>query len=160
MTGPARASKTTAAGTAEPQLRKGALELAVLALVERAKPDGIYGGALIEELAAFPALAAPQGTVYPLLSRLRAVGVVETTWQESPSGPPRRYYLLTQAGRERLAAQRRVWLALSRDMTALLGGTTRPDRPARSTRSAQPGHPTRSPQATTRTTKEKTREHR
>ncbi len=121
-TKPASAAAPSAGGTAEPQLRKGALELAVLALVERAEPDGIYGGALVEELAALPTLAAPQGTVYPLLSRLRAAGVVETTWQESPSGPPRRYYLLTEAGRERLAAQRRVWLALSRDMATILGG--------------------------------------
>ncbi len=143
---PTRSAATAAAGAAEPQLRKGALELAVLTLVRRAEPDGIYGGALVEELAALPTLAAPQGTVYPLLSRLRAAGVVETTWQESPSGPPRRYYLLTEAGRERLAAQRRVWLALSRDMAALLGSTTPSDHPDRLARS---------PRATMRTTKEK-----
>ncbi|WP_159624891.1 PadR family transcriptional regulator [Actinomyces sp. zg296] len=140
MSATARAPKGTAAGAAEPQLRKGALELAVLALVERAEPDGIYGGALIEELSALPTLTAPQGTVYPLLSRLRAAGVVETTWQESPSGPPRRYYLLTEAGRERLAAQRRVWLALSRDMAALLDSAATTTR-ARGTRTREEGEP-------------------
>ena len=69
----------------ESQLRKGALELAVLALIARSEPEGVYGGALVESLAARPALAASQGTIYPLLSRLRQQGTVETTWQESPT---------------------------------------------------------------------------
>ena len=73
----------------ESQLRKGALELAVLALIARSEPEGVYGGALVESLAARPALAASQGTIYPLLSRLRRQGIVETTWRESPAGPPR-----------------------------------------------------------------------
>ena len=101
----------------ESQLRKGALELAVLALIARSEPTGAYGGALVEQLAARPTLAAPQGTVYPLLSRLRAAGVVETTW---PTGPPRRYYRLTPDGVRRLSAQRSTWQALTSDMAAVL----------------------------------------
>jgi PadR family transcriptional regulator PadR len=50
-----------------------------------------------------------EGTIYPLLSRLRREGLVETEWQESTSGPPRRYYALTADGRAALAAFRREW---------------------------------------------------
>ena len=86
----------------------------------RSEPTGAYGGALVEQLAARPTLAAPQGTVYPLLSRLRQQGTVETTWQESPTGPPRRYYRLTPDGVRRLSAQRSTWQALTSDMAAVL----------------------------------------
>ena len=104
----------------ESQLRKGVLELAVLALIARSEPIGAYGGALVEQLAARPTLAAPQGTVCPLLTRLRQQGTVETTWRESPTGPPRRYYRLTPDGVRRLSAQRSTWQALTSDMAAVL----------------------------------------
>lgn len=114
-----------------PQLRKGALEIAVLALVAAGERDaGVYGGALVEELGHFPSLAAKQGTVYPLLSRLRQHGLVSTTWQESPSGPPRRYYRLTEAGRARLTSQQDTWRSLAQDMSRILDAapTTRPTK--------------------------------
>ena len=104
----------------ESQLRKGALELAVLALIARSEPDGVYGGALVGRLAARPALAVPQGTIYPLLSRLRRQGIVETTWRESPAGPPRRYYRLTPDGAGRFSEQRATWRALVSDMADVL----------------------------------------
>ena len=104
----------------ESQLRKGALELAVLALIARSEPEGVYGGALVERLAARPALAASQGTIYPLLSRLRQQGTVETTWQESPTGPPRRYYRLTPDGAGRFSQQRATWRSLASDMADVL----------------------------------------
>ena len=100
----------------ESQLRKGALELAVLALIARSEPEGVYGGALVESLAARPALAASQGTIYPLLSRLRRQGIVETTWRESP----RRYYRLTPDGVRRLGEQRATWRSLASDMAGVL----------------------------------------
>ncbi len=50
-----------------------------------------------------------EGTLYPLLGRLRREGVVETTWRESPSGPPRRYYRLTPTGRTPLDAFLSEW---------------------------------------------------
>ena len=104
----------------ESQLRKGALELAVLALIARSEPEGVYGGALVESLAARPALAASQGTIYPLLSRLRRQGIVETTWRESPAGPPRRYYRLTPDGAGRFSQQRATWRSLASDMADVL----------------------------------------
>ena len=86
-------------GKALTQLRRGALEHCVLALLDG---DERYGYDLVGELAE-AGLVASEGTVYPLLSRLRKNDLVTTTWRESESGPPRRYYSLTPAGRQALA---------------------------------------------------------
>lgn len=88
------------------ELRRGTVAFCVLALLaERER----YAVELVSDLGAHRALAAGQGTIYPLLSRLRADGLVDTTWEESPSGPPRRYYRLTEAGRGSLAQFRAEW---------------------------------------------------
>ena len=81
---------------AERQLRKGALELVVLGLLA-SKPS--YGGELVDRLEKETDLGVSQGTLYPLLNRLRRGDLVSTEWQESPSGPPRKIYRLTAAGR-------------------------------------------------------------
>lgn len=99
------------------QLRKGVLDIAVLALL-RTRPH--YGGELVDALAERPALAVGAGTIYPLLTRLRASGWVDTTWEESPSGPPRKYYALTPAGRAELDRLRAAWRQLADSLTALL----------------------------------------
>jgi PadR family transcriptional regulator, regulatory protein PadR len=82
-----------------PQLRRGALEYCVLALL-RGVPR--YGFDLVRELSEADGLLTSEGTIYPLLSRLRKDGLVTTTWQESDAGPPRRYYALTTDGRSAL----------------------------------------------------------
>jgi PadR family transcriptional regulator PadR len=80
------------------QLRRGVVEYCVLALLR----DGErYGFELVRLLGD---LVTSEGTIYPLLSRLRRDGAVETTWRESSSGPPRRYYQLTDQGRNALDA--------------------------------------------------------
>jgi PadR family transcriptional regulator, regulatory protein PadR len=80
------------------QMRKGALEYCVLALLR----DGErYGFELVRELSAAE-LVTSEGTIYPLLARLRADGSVETSWRESSQGPPRRYYTLTAEGKASL----------------------------------------------------------
>ncbi|MGD0166312.1 MAG: PadR family transcriptional regulator [Gaiellaceae bacterium] len=77
------------------QLRRGVIEYCVLALLR----DGErYGFELVRTLSEVPGMVTSEGTLYPLLSRLRRSGVVETSWRESPSGPPRRYYQLTRSG--------------------------------------------------------------
>jgi PadR family transcriptional regulator PadR len=81
------------------QLRKGVLELAVLGLLA-GEPK--YGSQLVDDLAAEPDLAITAGTVYPLLARLSKGGLVSSSWQESPVGPPRKYYSLTDTGRRAL----------------------------------------------------------
>ena len=82
------------------QMRRGAIEFCVLALLREADR---YGLDLARTLAA-DGLVTSEGTIYPLLARLRQDGLVETTWHESPQGPPRRYYRLTDDGRAALDA--------------------------------------------------------
>lgn len=88
------------------QVRKGVLELCVLsALAERER----YGLDLIRELTGVPGLGVKEGTLYPLLSRLRVQGLVRTRLEESPEGPARKYYSVTRDGR-RMADQMTQYL--------------------------------------------------
>lgn len=87
-------------------LRRGALEPCVLALLE---VEPTYGLDIARRLGGDGVLLSGEGTLYPLLSRLRKGGLVETTWAESNEGPPRRYYSLTGEGRLRLKAFRGTW---------------------------------------------------
>jgi PadR family transcriptional regulator PadR len=66
------------------------------------------------------ALIVVEGTVYPLLSRLRALGLVDSEWVESDSGHPRKYYRLTPAGRQRALEMSRTWTRFSSSMNNLL----------------------------------------
>ena len=72
-----------------------------------------YGFDLVRTLAAVEGLGTSDGTIYPLLSRLRKDGLLETTWQPSDQGPPRRYYELTAQGRTALEGFRRHWRSFS-----------------------------------------------
>ncbi|MGW7574797.1 PadR family transcriptional regulator [Streptomyces sp. NPDC054765] len=108
---------STKQARAAAQLRKGVLEYCVLALM-RDRPR--YGVELLHTLEDSGALATSQGTVYPLLSRLRRDDLVTTTWQESASGPPRRYYALTDSGRAALDEFTRVWPGFRNAVDAFL----------------------------------------
>ena len=88
------------------QMRKGTLQYCVLALLA---DEERYGFDLVRSLAETDGMVTSEGTIYPLLSRLRRDGLVETTWRESTSGPPRRYYRLTAAGRAALDAFKAEW---------------------------------------------------
>jgi PadR family transcriptional regulator PadR len=99
------------------QLRRGVLEYCVLALL-RERPH--YGFDLVRRLGEADGLLTSEGTIYPLLSRLRKDGLVTTTWQESDSGPPRRYYDLTDAGRTALAVFAHDWRTFSASVNRLL----------------------------------------
>lgn len=78
-----------------------------------------YGYDLVAELSE-AGLLASEGTIYPLLSRLRGDRLVATTWRESASGPPRRYYALTQAGSDALDAFREAWALFDTSVTSIL----------------------------------------
>ena len=88
------------------RLRRGALEYCVLALLE---PEALYGLDIARRLGGDRVLMDGEGTLYPLLARLRRSGLVDTTWRESTEGPPRRYYVLTPNGCEALEEFRRTW---------------------------------------------------
>ncbi|MBQ1016776.1 MULTISPECIES: PadR family transcriptional regulator [Micromonospora] len=90
-------------------LRRGLLEPLVLAAVESQQRYAAEILAALQE-AGFP---AQEGTLYPLLSKLRRDGLVHYEWRESPSGPPRKYFSLTDAGRGQLAAFREYWNELT-----------------------------------------------
>jgi PadR family transcriptional regulator PadR len=89
-----------------PQVRKGVAAQCVLALLTAGEK---YGFELARELAERGQIIASEGTLYPLLARLRRNGLVETSWRESSSGPPRRYYHLTSAGEHALASFKKQW---------------------------------------------------
>ena len=82
---------------------------ALLAWAGPARAQPRYGFDLVRPRAQADGLVTSEGTIYPLLSRLRRDGLVTTTWHESPSGPPRRYYELTAQGRRALALFTPEW---------------------------------------------------
>jgi PadR family transcriptional regulator PadR len=88
------------------QLRRGVLEFCVLALLDR---DELYGFDLVRRLSDIDGLVTSEGTIYPLLSRLRRDGWVSTTWRESEAGPPRRYYAITKSGQHALSGFSAEW---------------------------------------------------
>lgn len=102
-------------------LRRGALEYCVLAML---RDDELYGLDIARRLTVDGVLMSGEGTLYPLLTRLRKAGLVDSQWQESAEGPPRRYYSLTADGRAALEAFTRTWKPF-RDAVdnAIQGGT-------------------------------------
>lgn len=106
------------------QLRKGVLDLCVLAML--ARQDG-YAYDIASRLA--EEIGMGEGTIYPLMRRMQADGLVKTYLEESSSGPPRKYYQLTKAGHAALAAQKAEWNAFTQAVARVLSET----RPAGST---------------------------
>jgi PadR family transcriptional regulator len=105
------------------ELRRGTLEYCVLALLRK---EPRYGFELVRALGDVDGLVTSEGTIYPLLSRLRRDGLVKTAWRESTSGPPRRYYELTPAGERALKQFKEEWDRFTRAVGRLLksGGTS------------------------------------
>ncbi len=88
------------------QMRKGLLELSVLAALRGRR---LYGYDIVKRLSAVDGLVIGEGTVYPILSRFKKEGLVETTLAESPEGPARKYYQLTGRGRQLLGKMLAAW---------------------------------------------------
>src|SRR6202034_1352088 len=101
----------------EVQLRKGCLELAILASLWDGK---LYGLEIVRRLESDSDLIVSEGPVYPLLSRLKALRLVQSEWVESDAGHPRKYYALTPAGRQRAREMAGMWSRFSHSMTRLL----------------------------------------
>ena len=96
-------------------IRKGLLEFLVLKIVSAAT---VYVPDILKRLATTE-FATQEGTLYPLLSRLRREGLVDYEWQESEAGPPRKYYHLTRAGRAQLAELEDYWTRINQTITKL-----------------------------------------
>lgn len=100
-------------------LRRGTLEFCVLALLAH---ERLYGLDIARRLTADALLMSSEGTLYPLLARLRKAGWVDTSWQESDAGPPRRYYVITASGREALADFAATWRPFATAVDTLIEG--------------------------------------
>ncbi|HLX34667.1 MAG TPA: PadR family transcriptional regulator [Candidatus Limnocylindrales bacterium] len=104
------------------ELRRGVLEHCVLAVMRDRES---YAYEIVRVLSDAGGLVTSEGTIYPLLSRLRRDGLVDTTWRESDAGPPRRYYRLTTDGQHALDAFVTDWTRFRDAVDAVLAA--RPD---------------------------------
>ena len=98
------------------QLRKGVLELCMLNIIGRSR---VYGYDIVRQLRDIDALVVSEGTIYPILSRLKRDGLVRTSLEESPEGPARKYYELTRRGDQLLGEMNSYWDVLNRGMSDL-----------------------------------------
>jgi PadR family transcriptional regulator PadR len=90
---------------AKAQMRRGILEYCILLILSR---EDAYAPRIISELKQADMIVV-EGTLYPLLARLKNQGLLSYRWQESPQGPPRKYYELTDKGREALELLDASW---------------------------------------------------
>jgi PadR family transcriptional regulator PadR len=98
------------------QLRKGMLELCILNAI---KGTSLYGYDIVRKLRNIKGLVISEGTIYPILSRLKREGFVQTTITESTEGPPRKYYELTAKGKEILSQMNNYWQDIKTGTDAL-----------------------------------------
>lgn len=102
------------------QMRKGILEFCILHIISRGE---VYASDMLEELTAARIMVV-EGTLYPLLTRLKKAGLVDYRWAESTSGPPRKYYSLTESGHEFLVRLRETWEELANSTNSIIHNTT------------------------------------
>lgn len=96
-------------------LRKGLLEFLILGVVSS---DTVYAADILKRLSSTD-FATQEGTLYPLLSKMRREGLLDYEWQESAAGPPRKYYRLTDAGKDQLREFRAYWGSLTNLIEAI-----------------------------------------
>lgn len=102
--------------SARNQMRKGMLEFCTMLIIEK---DQAYASDILKELKSAD-LIVVEGTLYPLLSRLKTQGLLDYTWEESRSGPPRKYYTLTNEGKTNLKDLKEKWKELTNSINSLL----------------------------------------
>ena len=90
------------------QMRRGVLEYSILLILSM---EDEYASSIIQKLKDVNIIVA-EGTAYPLLIRLKKMGLLNYRWEESPQGPPRKYYMITDKGREQLAGLEQAWKEL------------------------------------------------
>lgn len=101
----------------EAQLRKGCLDLAILACLWDKR---LYGLEILRGLEEHSNLALAEGTVYPILARLKEEGLLQSEWVEADAGHPRKYYWLTAAGRQRVVSMAHLWNSFAANLNNLL----------------------------------------
>jgi PadR family transcriptional regulator PadR len=98
------------------QMRKGILEYCILSIISRGE---VYASDMIEELTAEKIMVV-EGTLYPLLTRLKNAALVEYKWVESTSGPPRKYYSVTDSGNDFLQNLGKTWSDLVKSTNQII----------------------------------------
>jgi len=101
----------------EAQLRKGCLELAILASLWGGR---LYGLEILRGLEENSNLVLAEGTVYPILGRLKEEGLLQSEWVEAEAGHPRKYYWLTAAGRQKTVTMAQFWSSFAANLSELL----------------------------------------
>src|SRR3984885_12333505 len=96
-------------------IRKGLLEFVVLQIIAAEK---VYVADILKQLSVTP-FATQEGTLYPLLSKMRREGLLDYEWQESEAGPPRKYYQLTAKGQEQLRETFGYWNQINQTVSQL-----------------------------------------
>lgn len=97
------------------QMRKGILELCILSIIQR---GDLYASDIIDELKQAEMIVV-EGTLYPLLSRLKNADLLNYRWEESTSGPPRKYYSLTEKGNKFLDELKQTWNQLQQTVNRI-----------------------------------------
>ncbi|MBE6222016.1 MAG: PadR family transcriptional regulator [Bacteroidales bacterium] len=97
------------------QMRKGVLEYCILCILSRKEA---YASSILEELKTANMLVV-EGTLYPLLIRQKNQGLLSYRWEESPQGPPRKYYVITEKGRAQLAEMDAAWQEMVQSIETL-----------------------------------------
>ena len=101
------------------QLRKGVLELCILNDIRNRR---MYGYEIVGKLLKIEGLVISKGTIYPILSRLKRQGLVTTSIRESPEGPSRKYYKLTQQGKKMVCQMNAYWQAIRNETDSVEKG--------------------------------------
>lgn len=101
---------------AQVQMRKGILEFCILHIISRGE---VYASDMLEELTSARIMVV-EGTLYPLLTRLKNAGLLDYKWVESTSGPPRKYYILTELGRASLTSLNDTWQELAQSVNSIV----------------------------------------
>jgi PadR family transcriptional regulator, regulatory protein PadR len=104
---------------AQVQMRKGILEFCILHIISRGE---IYASDMLDELTSARIMVV-EGTLYPLLTRLKNAGLLDYKWVESTSGPPRKYYMLTELGKNSLESLDETWQELSESVDQIVSHT-------------------------------------
>lgn len=97
------------------QMRRGVLEYSILLILSAGDE---YASSIIQKLKDVNIIVA-EGTTYPLLIRLKKLGLLNYRWEESPQGPPRKYYMITDLGREQISGLGAAWEELSRGIETI-----------------------------------------
>ena len=101
---------------AKVQMRKGILEFCILHIISRGE---VYASDMLEELTSAKIMVV-EGTLYPLLTRLKNSGLLDYKWIESASGPPRKYYVLTETGKAFLVQFEETWIELQGSVNQII----------------------------------------